>query len=109
MRLEQSSIRNIRVAFVEAAVSCTYCCGYSTAAAGHGEPRARAKSKVLATACVKAALKAEVGDCHRSHLQMAGFSVQGCCPSMSFSKCKLPSQRCPQKGMFTDFDLLFGT
>lgn len=40
------------------------------------------------TACAKAALKAEAGDCRQSHLQMAGSSVQGCCPSMSFSKCK---------------------
>ena len=84
MRLEQSSTRNLQVAFVEAAVSCTYCCGYSTGAAGHGEPGAGARSKVLA--CVKAALKAEVGHCHRSQLQMAGFSVQGCYPSMFLLK-----------------------
>lgn len=78
LRLEQSSIRNLQVAFVEAAVSCTYCCGYSMGAAGHREPGAGAGSEVLATTCAKAALKAEVVHCHRSRLQMPGFSVQAC-------------------------------
>ena len=59
-----------------------------------------ARSKALATACAKAALKAEVGHCHRSHLQMAGFVSMDAVQACSFPKCKLPSQRCPQKGIF---------
>lgn len=86
LRLEQPRIRNLQGAFVEVAVSCTYCCAYSRGATGHGEPGAGARSKILTTACAKAALKAEVGHCHRLHLQMAGFSVQGCCPSMFLLK-----------------------
>jgi len=65
LRLEQPSIGNLRAAFVESAVSCTYCSGCSMGAAGHREPQAGAKSKVLATTCVKAALYAGVGHCHR--------------------------------------------
>lgn len=90
MRLEQPSIRNLQGASVEAAISWICRCGHITGAAG--EPGAGAASKVFATTCAKAAVKAGV--------------VSQVTPPNSWVRYPrmlsehVPSQRCPRKGMF---------
>lgn len=99
MRLEQSSIRNLQAAFVAAAISCTDRCGYSRGCCRVRGTWGCGEIQVLAAACAKAPLGAEVGHCPRAHT-VAGFHVQGAAQARSFSRDKLPSPGCPGKGSF---------
>lgn len=67
-----------RVSLGSVAVCVAVC--HSPAAAGHREPGARAASQGFAAPCAKAAGTA--GVVSQSLLQMAAFTIQGCCPSM---------------------------
>lgn len=92
LRLEQSTIRNLQGLLVGAAISWVCGCGHITGAAGHGELGARAASKVLATTCAKAAVKA--GGVPQV------TPPRGCIHYPRMLSEHVPPQRCPRKGMF---------